>query len=144
MDIQGLVGQVLAQAASVVVIVAMLRMALRRFIGNDPSAGALLALNILANAAITIALLLQSGSDFGDLHTYGALALVTLLATIVAHGGYDLVATRAKGNNGGGGVPPVELPLPGSPPVAADYPPGAETLADLGLPTEPDPVPATA
>src|SRR5260221_13268377 len=136
MDIQGLVGQVLAQAASVVVIVAMLRMALRRFIGSDPSAGVLLLLNMLANAAITIALLLQSGADFGDLHTYGALALVTLLATIVAHGGYDLVATRAKGNGGGGG-PPREFPPPRPPPVAARFSPRAPAPSAPGLPSPP-------
>lgn len=95
-DIQTLAGQVLAQAATVVGIVAMLRMALRRFIGTDPSAGVLLTLNALANAALTVSILLQSGADFGDLHTYGMIAGVTLVTTVLAHGGYDLVATRAK------------------------------------------------
>lgn len=134
MNTTNLIQQVVAQAGSVVIVVALLRLALRRVFKIEPDGDALLGLNLLANLVIAVAILLNSAADFTSGVTYGTLALVALSATVLAHGGYDLVTNVAKGRGGGSGSSsaasvvstPSVPPAPSAPPVSADppFPPG--------------------
>ncbi len=154
--VQALTQQVLAQAASVAVIVSLLRLFARRLTGRDPSAEALLALNLAASALMTLVVMLYAGANFTRPATYGTLVLVALSVTIIAHGGYDLVATRAKGS-GAATAPgvasigsasasasaPAPAPAPPAAPTPQDFPPGVPGgLEALGLPIGAAPAPS--